>query len=46
VGSWVEEWVKYSKRGALTEEFAKFLTMASAYLFTSVTASPWKAWDT
>ena len=31
------------KREALAEEFAKFLTMASAYLYTSVTASPWKA---
>jgi len=29
---------------AITVAFAKFFTMASAYLYTSVTARPWKAW--
>ena len=41
VGGWREA----EKREALAEEFAKFLTMASAYLYTRVTASPWKAWS-
>ena len=30
---------------AITLEFAKFLTMASAYLYTSATAKPWNAWE-
>ena len=30
-------------RIAITAELAKFLTIASAYLYTSVTARPWNA---
>ena len=37
-------WREAEEREALAEEFAKFLTMASAYLYTSVTAKPWKAY--